>query len=180
MSSLCVCVCGDEQVIMFPCTQPEREDVKKGEEEEEEEEGNGEGVFYPPLTASIDPRSLEHILKHSLPYSSSHPTSSVFKVTTPVKKTQRQQSVMQVLHFTLATTQLSLPLSQEEEEGEEEGEGEGENSGRSSGPSPVDFLKTTFESLSSENVDAFFSRTSPDPHDLRLSISARFFSQSAK
>ena len=69
---------------------------------------------------------------------------------------------------------------QEEDEEEEE---ESEDSGGSSNPSPVefkDFLKTNFESLSTEEADAFFSQLTPDPHNMRLSISARFFSQSGK
>ena len=47
-------------------------------------------------------------------------------------------------------------------------------------PVEPDFLRTNFESLSMEQADLFFTRPPPDQHDPRLSISARFFSQSSK
>ena len=66
----------------------------------------------------------------------------------------------------------------EEEEEEEE---ELRSSSSSSMELEENFLKTNFESLSSEQADAFFSCGHTDPQTTpRLSLSARYLSQSQK
>ena len=102
---------------------------------------------------------------HTSTLTHSHTHCSVFKVTTPEKKAKSRPPTDSV---------------QEEEEEEEEEEVDG--SSKASSPEELrDYLKTTFESLSSDKAaDAFFARSPPNPRDLRLSISARFFSQSSK
>ena len=119
---------------------------------------------------------------HTLPPLS--PSCSGFKVTSPEKKKIEATDAVQVCgslptHLGSWFTGVSPGVQKEDEEEDEESE----DSGGSSNPSPVeykDFLKTNFESLSAEQADAFFSQPTSDPRDLRLSISARFFSQSGR
>ena len=116
--------------------------------------------------------SLSHTHTHTHIHTHTH-AHSVFKVTTPEKKAKPR----------LATDKVKEEEAEADEEEEEEDEGEETRGSSQSSPEgpKEDYLRSTFESLSSEQAaDAFFSRSSPNPHDIRLSISARFFSQTAK
>ena len=138
------------------------------------------------MTPAVDPRShtSSNLTLPSLSLSLSpqwvqgHHTKEEGKEQT----SGRLRSGPAYIHNALCYFNFHYVVQEDEEEEEEEEEGERSGTSQTSSPEGLkDFMKTTFESLGSEKAaDDFFARSPTDPRDLRLSISARFFSQSGK